>query len=327
MLGNGQGKSRATKDGDARSIKRWRNIVLSSGEKSMATMMAQAGHIVMAGQEVRMVEIPADAGCSYGIFESIHAAASSQIFADQLKRAVSEHHGHAGPAFVAQLADPELRPRLIEQTRRLIKQFVNTNVPTQSAGQVARVADRFGLVAAAGELCIELGILPWPEGEAFEACHKCFKAWIDLRGGVGNHEAEQAVAKVRHFIEMHGESRFTLLSPGIENSGYNKTINRAGFRQQVGEQTEYFIFPEVYKSEVCSGLNPTYVTKVLVERGFLATAKDGKPQVEKRLPGIGKTRVYHLTAGFLAGGVSQYEEKETAMRQAEVVNMAVKYSV
>lgn len=303
MLGNGQGKSRATKDGDARGVKRWRNIVLSSGEKSMAMMMAQAGHIVMAGQEVRMVEIPADAGCGYGIFESIHAAASSQIFADQLKSAVSEHHGHAGRAFVTQLADPDLRPRFIERIRSLIKKFVNANVPEDAVGQVGRVGQRFGLVAAAGELCIELGILPWPAGEAFKACHKCFKAWIDLRGGVGNHEAEQAIAKVRHFIEMHGESRFTLLASGIENSGYNRTHQRAGFRQNVDTSgAEYFILPEVYKSEICSGMNSTYVTKVLVERGFLATTKGGKPQVEKRLPGIGKTRVYHLTAGFLAGG-------------------------
>lgn len=330
MLGNGQGKSRATKDGDARGVKRWRNIVLSSGEKSMATMMAQAGHAIMAGQDVRMPEIPADAGCGYGIFENIHGAVSSQLFADQLKKAATEHHGHAGRAFVAQLADPEQQARLVERARHLIEMFVNTNVPEGSVGQVGRVGHRFGLIAAAGELCTELGILPWSEGEAFAACRKCFMAWIDVRGGVGNHEAEQAVAQVRQFIGMHGNSRFSLISNvvGIETSDYHKTVNRAGYRSQISDyETEYFILPEVYRTEICSGLNPGYVTKVLVDRGFLAKDKNGKPQIEKRIPGEGKMRLYHLKAGFLANGVSQIDEKETDVRQPEAVEMAVKYSV
>ncbi|MES2025268.1 MAG: DUF927 domain-containing protein [Pseudomonadota bacterium] len=96
MLGNGQGKGRANKDGDARTVKRWRNLVLSSGEKSMADLMAASGQLVMAGQEVRMIEIPADAGKGLGVFENIHGARSSQIFAESLKQAIDENHGHAG---------------------------------------------------------------------------------------------------------------------------------------------------------------------------------------------------------------------------------------
>jgi putative DNA primase/helicase len=114
MLENGQGKSRANREGDARSVKRFRNLVLSSGEKSLSEVMASVGQMAMAGQEVRIIEIAADAGCGFGALENIHGAKTSQEFAEHLKKAVTENYGHAGRAFVEILANPELQPRLIE---------------------------------------------------------------------------------------------------------------------------------------------------------------------------------------------------------------------
>lgn len=331
MLGNGQGKSRANREGDARGAKRFRNIFLSSGEKSMADLMAANGQTVMAGQEVRMVEIAADAGRDYGVFEDIHGAKSSQAFAEALKQAITQHHGYAGRAFVEILANADLQPKLIEQLKALVQRFVDTHVPAEATGQVGRVARRFGLVAAAGELCIELGILPWPEGEAFEGCRKCFQSWIDVRGGVGNHEEAQALAKVRRFIESHGESRFTPWNEGIDNNGWGKTMQRAGFRRAGDEgKTEFFILPEAYKTEVCAGLNPTYVTKLLIEHGYLATNADGKAQVEMRLPGMGKKRVYHLNGKLMGSeveSVSHVEKEETLGRQARSSGVSMKYIV
>lgn len=327
MLGNGLGKGRADKSGEARTVKRFRNLVLSSGEKSLADMMAQSGQTAMAGQEIRMVEIPADAGCRYGIFEDIHGAKNSQVFAEALKNAATEHHGHAGRAFVQVLANAELQPRLVEKVKASIQRFVDAYVPAAATGQVGRVGRRFGLVAAAGELCIELGILPWPGGEAFEGCRKCFDAWIELRGGLGCHEADQAIAKVKRFIESNGESRFTSMVEGIEDNGsMNKTIHRAGFRQVTGDRrTEFYILPEVYKTEICAGLNPKFVTSTLVERGFLTVDKRGNAQIEKTLPGMGKKRVYHLTADFMDDAFSRSDKSEKLVSIPTVSKLAANY--
>jgi len=328
MLGNGQGKGRANKDGDAKNAKRWRTIVLSSGEKSISDLMAEAGQNVMAGQEVRMVEIDADAGCNFGVFENIHGAKSSQVFAETLKRAVIDHHGHAGRAFVEVLADPTYQYGLVEKVKMLIQRFVDKYVPAGATGQVGRVANRFGLIAAAGEICIELGILSWPEGEAFDGCAVCFNSWINLRGGIGNQEEAKAIAQVRRFIEQHGESRFSpKTETGIESLLDPKTNNRAGFRSVENGKTEYYIFPEVYKNEICRGQNASYVTTVLVEKGFLSVDKKGTPQIEKRFLGMGKIRVYHLKAEFMHDRVSQEEIDETVVRQPEVATKPVKYSV
>jgi putative DNA primase/helicase len=58
-LGNGRGKQRAGRTGNARSVTRWRCCVLSSGERTIATAMLEGGHRAKAGQSVRLLDIPA----------------------------------------------------------------------------------------------------------------------------------------------------------------------------------------------------------------------------------------------------------------------------
>src|SRR5437773_8552249 len=72
MLANGTGKSRAARDGSARRAARWRVLFLSTGELSLADKMNEAGQRARAGQETRLVDVPADAGSGLGLFEKLH---------------------------------------------------------------------------------------------------------------------------------------------------------------------------------------------------------------------------------------------------------------
>jgi uncharacterized protein (DUF927 family) len=302
MLGNGRGKSRSTVTGSVRENSQWRLVFLSTGEQSLTEHMQTAGKRTMAGQEVRLVNLPADAGAGFGLFENIHASASAQQFATELKRTTAEFYGEVGPAFVAELADTERQGGLLDSIRKDIEAFTNSYVPVDSCGQVLRVGKRFALLAAVGELVTRLGILPWPDGEAISAAKICFHAWVDGRGGVGNQEASQAIACVRHFIELHGESRFRAWDDSSDNNADGRTINRAGFRRVNDENgTEYYVFPNVFRDDICRGLNPTEVAKALLEANLLITTSDGKATKSVRLPGMPKTnRVYHLSANILS---------------------------
>ncbi len=62
------------------------------------------------------------------------------------------------------------------------------------------------------------------------------------------------------------------------------------------------ILPEVWKAEVCAGLDPTSVAKVLAEpkRGMLIKGNDGYSKVEK-IAGTPK-RVYVVTPRIFDGG-------------------------
>ena len=57
-------------------------MVLSTGEKGLADKIAEEGGKVQAGQAVRLIDVPADAGKGLGIFENLHSHESPSAFAD-----------------------------------------------------------------------------------------------------------------------------------------------------------------------------------------------------------------------------------------------------
>ena len=63
------------------------------------------------------------------------------------------------------------------------------------------------MIAAAGELGIQLGVVPWDEGDADAAAAWALAQWIEERGGTEPAEIRQAIGQVRFFIEQHGEAR------------------------------------------------------------------------------------------------------------------------
>lgn len=301
-LGNGQQKARANRFGNVRPIARWRLFFISTGEIGLAEHVAQGGSLIRAGQEIRMLDIPSDGGQGMGVFENLHGIPSPQEFADQLQELSQTYYGTAAEALLTKLTSTsEELEHATTSIRAYQRQFVETNIPADSHGQVFRAAGRFGLVAGVGEYCIELGILPWPKGEALSSASACFQAWLQARGGNVATEEIRALAQVREFLERNGESRFTLMAPrGIEDNIGQRTINRAGFRKGNDNGAfEYWVFPEVYRTELCRGFDPKSVTQVLTNAGHLELASNGRSQVTKRLPGIDvSTRVYVIKSSI-----------------------------
>lgn len=301
MLANGQGKARATQDATAKAISSWRLMILSTGEVGLEQHMAGAGLKVMAGQQTRLIDIPANAGAGHGVFENIHGSANGSEFSLFLKRQTANYHGVAGRAWVNALADPELRPALLQQIKDYIREFEG-RVPPEADGQVRRVARRFILVAAVAEACADLDILPWEQGHATTMISRCFSQWVDHRGGLGNLESDQALSRLRRFLAEHGDSGFTPLSAeGIESATDRVTIRRLGFRG-VGPDghTDYFILPAIFREVICAGLDPKQVIRHLKNANALVLDPNGKPQVMKRLPELGSLRVYHVRSTVLA---------------------------
>ncbi len=71
MLGNGMGKGRADKNGEARNRAKFRCLFLSIGEVNLAQHMLEDGKKAKAGQETRIADISADQG-PFGAFEFLH---------------------------------------------------------------------------------------------------------------------------------------------------------------------------------------------------------------------------------------------------------------
>lgn len=287
MLGNGTGKARADRTGGARDKAKFRCLFLSTGEISLAQHMLEDGKKAKAGQETRIADIPADVG-PFGVFETLHDCFDGASFANTIMEAARECHGTAGRKYIECLSEDfeEVRTA-VDGT---IDAFIDKYVPKGSSGQVKRVGRRFGLVAAGGELASSYGITQWEPGIAIAAAGKCFEDWLEHRGDDKNLEEKKILSKIQLFFEMHGDSRF---SPWHGESE-TKTYNRAGFKKFDGEKTEYFVLEEVFKNEICLGIEWKQAAKLLVLKGYLKPSTDGKSTRSESLPGMGQVRCYRF---------------------------------
>jgi uncharacterized protein (DUF927 family) len=227
-------------------------------------------------------------------------------FVAECGRAAATHYGTAGPEFVNRLL---LKGVAAGGGIARVDAFARAELASAKgdAGQSARAAQRFGLIAAAGELAIELGVLPWSSGEVTEAAQWAFRQSRDARGGASSFEAKEATAQVRRYIEAYGESRFDPLSGGQDSRkdddvtfdvDAKRSLVRTGFRKGQGEHRRWLVFPEMWRAEVCSGLDPTFVAKILVEQGMLERGEDrnlAKVVKIKNFAGGKAKRFYVLT--------------------------------
>ena len=296
MIGNGTGKARSDRQGDTRARKTWRLLFLSSGEVGLAQHMTEGGKTARAGQEVRLIDLLADAGAGHGAFEELHEFESGGKLSNALKEATRLYYGTAALAFIEALtSDFAQLPRQIKEA---MAGFMAEYQPEDAGGQAVRVCARFAVMAVAGELATHYGVTGWEAGAAKKAAAICFKSWLDQRGGAGNSERTSILAAVRAFFETHGAARFADISTIHDHA----TISRAGFRESVNGQYEYYVLPEAYKRDVCASFNPRTVTQVLLDAGWLQPGKDGKSSQKKSLPGMGETRVYKFTAKIWKDG-------------------------
>jgi uncharacterized protein (DUF927 family)/5S rRNA maturation endonuclease (ribonuclease M5) len=298
QLSTGVGKGRSARDGTLRSRMTWRVMTLSTGEIPMAAKVAEdRNRRAMAGQAVRLLDIPADAGRGFGAFDHAGQDGDPRKLAEAIGEAAVTFYGTAGPAFVRRIAE-ESGDTLACLVAEMVARFQAQHVPAGADGQVARAAARLGLIAAAGELATAWGITPWVEGEAKAAAAKALGDWIASRGGTDPAEVREALRQVQRFFEAHGEARFET----IDGDGEARpVINRVGWRKGSGSERTWFVLPELWKSEICSGLDPSMVGRTLVDAGMLKTDPAGKFSRAERTP-YGNKRVYVVTAAVLEGG-------------------------
>jgi uncharacterized protein (DUF927 family) len=298
QLSAGFGKGRAHRDGSARKSKEWRVSFLSTGEVSLAAKLAEERHLVKAGQEVRLLDIEADAGMGYGVFDSAGSGKNSATIADAIKSAATKFYGTAGPAFIKFLTKAD---DLVPIVTDLVEDFCAKASKLGTEGQIQRASRRLALIAAAGELAIKFGIVPWEPGSAEQAARFALERWISSRGGNEPAEVLTAISTVRLFIEKYGDSRFEdIVENHTQISDRIIIPNRAGWRRGKGEQQVWMVLPEVWKSEVCPGLDPKMVARVLHKRGILERGSEDELQKVHKIGGASR-RAYTINASILAG--------------------------
>ena len=289
-LASGIGKQRAQRDGSVRPPKTWHVTILSTGEVGIIAKIHEGGRRARAGQGVRIVDIDADAEKGFGVFD--HAGAdNSKKLADDIKKAAKDYYGVAGPAFVKAVESKGIESIVatVRETQDLFRTNVIKGTP---AGQVLRVADRLGLVAAAGELAVGLGILPWQAGTVAGAVKVIFDGWHEDRGGDEPAEVRTAIEQIRGILERYGDSRFDLPN-AIADS--RPVIDRLGYVHGQGSNLQWAILPQTWRDVFCDGHDAKMIAKAFVKRGLLLPGEDGRTNRLVRICDK-PTRVYILSA-------------------------------
>ncbi|MBF0583717.1 MAG: DUF927 domain-containing protein [Magnetococcales bacterium] len=270
-LANGQGKQRANRYGGAREVNRWRCILFSTGERTLAAHMAEGGREPKAGQSVRLLDLPC--GRRFGLFDDLHGFRDGRALADHLLQSVGKHHGRAGRAFLERL--------VVDQTDlgATLATVANSERFKVEGGesQAGRAAKLFALVAVAGELATEYGVTGWPQGTALEAASMAFRLWRDHRGR-GNTEQRQIIEKVSDFIDRHGDSRFS----SIDGTDAVLIRDRAGWFRTHADGKLYLFTPGGLR-EALAGHDFKRSLDVLEQAGILdvsrANRADGRATV------------------------------------------------
>ncbi len=300
MLANGAGKSRSTRDGSARRAAKWRVLFLSSGEIGLADKVAEdgRGRRIAAGQDVRIVDVAADAGAGMGMFEELHGFASAEMLARHLRAATQQHYGVPARRYLAAIV-PEI-DGLRQQIAPIMKAFSEQYVPAGADGQVERVAQRFALIAVGGELAQRRGIVPWPPGEAVAAAGRCFNDWLAARGGHDAAEVRAGLDQVRSFLQANGIARFI---PAWETDQATRIQpDVAGYRQKVAEGWDFFVTTTAWKEEVCRGLDARRLAATMAIKGYMDAPDPARRAKQVRVPGHGQLRLYHIVSRLLEDG-------------------------
>jgi len=200
---------------------------------------------------------------------------------------------------------------LLTRLRSGRSRFLTKYLPKGADGQVRSVAARFALIASAGELARSYDILPWPQGEAWNALGACFKAWLAERGGADAGEELVARQTVEAFLAAHGAARFVRL---IDRNGTleverpeQQVRDRAGFVRPAkhgGDGHEFLIFSATWTKDVCQGLDPKVVAATGVKQGWLIPDNNGKSSRPERVPGHALMRYYVVRETVISGATA-----------------------
>jgi uncharacterized protein (DUF927 family) len=299
MLANGSGKARALRDGSVRNRQEWRVSFLSSGEVTLDDKISDGGMgRTTAGQLVRIIDIPADAGHNMGIYDRKTDFPGGAELSNHLNSATAQYYGMPIRRFLDVLT--KNKDQSLNFIIDIIKQTVDSKCVGGVSGQVERVCRRFGLIAAAGEWAVKHEILPFPSGSISSIAEKAFDSWLQSRGGSGNAEIENAISNLRDFIEKYGETRFvTIYSDEAIDLSLKFPHDFVGYKWKVDNTWIYLILSSYFKELWCRNISVSYLKSELVKRGYAAMNDNGNPMETKYIPGHGNIRGCILNSSLL----------------------------
>jgi uncharacterized protein (DUF927 family) len=168
------------------SSRRWWVPVLSTSNKSLNEMAADAHASCPAAVRTRLIDVPTSI-LGYGAYETLHGMKDEQAFSANLREVASNNYGRASRIFIGQLAawynrdSDGLKAFLSERRSRYVLRA--KEVVGEGKHKIDRISESFAAIFAAGCAAIELDIIPWSRrvfGEALIACEQAHVGEVEV---------------------------------------------------------------------------------------------------------------------------------------------------
>lgn len=284
MIGNERGKGRMNgRTMTCKSTASWKLLLASSGEATVETLAKRVGLTVDNGVNVRLANISVTNESGYGIFDSWPQGDSKFVTEKLREDTESRYYGTAGIEFLTQLVKTireegleKLKTNLNEGLALIEKDLISSSEKDRMVGRVCR---RFALVALAGELAIEYGVLPWKRGAAKAAAKRCFDIWREDFKTVADRETEM-VEHVKSFHLPNRERFDTANKYGTNSLDEMRLKDRLGviLLDGDGEVVQVYYIEGEFKKEVLEkhGFPVKPSLKLLSSLGLLDVTEKGR---------------------------------------------------
>lgn len=298
MFGNGTGKARAKKNGESQTVSTFRVVGLSTGEIGLAAKLGEKNKTTTAGQSVRFVEIAAHSDKGLGVFDDIHGFESAGEFADYLKSQSVKNSGVVIDEWMQYLVSDF--DNIISFLEKSVKDWIKKYSPKNADGQVARVARKFAIIAAVGELVNAQGILNLESEEASLACVTLFHRWLDARGNTSHsHEFKAMIDRIKKLTLEDRNARFLDSKGGDGDKAITKGL--AGYKDsEDGDIKEFWIHITVFKREILENQDEKIYLRELAQAGLIRKDSNGQNTQVKKAFNVKKARYFVIAADKLS---------------------------
>lgn len=174
-LSGGKGKTRSAMFDN--KVAEWQASIFSTGESSLQQLADSGKMERLEGENVRVIDVHADAGCEMGIFESLpEGVSSSNELVHAIKDVTHSYYGSAKPTFLKHLTAgmqddiEELKSKL----EKGIEFFLDKHNVDRNSGIQVRIAKRFAIAYVAGCMAVKYGVLPFEKKNIMDGISKCY---------------------------------------------------------------------------------------------------------------------------------------------------------
>ena len=265
----------------------WHTVIWSTGNDSVAKILADGRIDYDESSAVRMLEVPANR--AHGVFDHIPQRFTAARFAEGIKRAANVNFGWASDSFLSRLIllltrDPATLVGNLQTVGNEMRRSLDVD---ERDGVLARDATKAGVIFAAGVLGSQSGALPFSRAEVQEAIIDVMQShWAFTREAT--READH-VARVRDIIAEHRAQFVDLGDPNLVMS--EALLQRApGFIVRSKARSEYCFLPDKFEQlfrDRSGAIEPAITA--LKQQGLLVhdqgnAAASQKNQTKRRLP-------------------------------------------